>query len=274
MSRHRRNTRSKSLEEDDSTLLETERDLLHGGLLAAFEKLQKQQDERYEDFLRRQDLRFNQRSIVFESMMRRLEELSVRFPLQGAPLLRAQETQDPPPRTPNRERDEPPTHIEELDVDELTYFRSVQDPIHQPRSAPPRQRDTLRGHHLARPPDRREPCLRQGRVFVGKVEEEDEFVEPQPMEIEEVVDCSIKAFTHNDVPDVMQIGTINLESSSHVILEILIDGLSTALICRLPRFEFQEFCVFHATISLWDPGGFCKPYPPSLEDKRNSRGVE
>ena len=64
MSRHEKNTRSKSSEEGVSTLLEAERDLLHGGLLATFEKLQSQQDERYADLLQRQDMRFDQQDAI------------------------------------------------------------------------------------------------------------------------------------------------------------------------------------------------------------------
>ena len=99
----------------------------------------------------------------------------MRVPLQEAPLPRAQEVQDPPPRTPNRRRDEPPPHIEELDYDEPVRFPSDQDRIRQPGRAPPRQREAIRGHYFVPQQERREPFLRQGRVFVGEEEEEDEF---------------------------------------------------------------------------------------------------
>ena len=72
----------------------------------------------------------------------------------------------------------------------------------------------------------------------------------------------------------VQMDYIGLEIPSYIILETPIEGTSTTLVCPPDDIDFQEFHVIQSTFKIWDPGGVHIPHPPSLEDKRNLRGVD
>ena len=272
MSRHKKNDK-------EPTYGKTR--IAYEGRFANLERWQEQTKEMIRvqgENTRRRDEALENINDSLTEIRRMLEVLALCLPPQ-------QETHEPPPRVHSRRRAPPPPNLEEIEKDDLGEEAREEEEEELPRRAFVDFEDDSyfskedmdeSTNSIEQPTLEEEPPVTDSDASV-------EFDESQPLENEDVADCSIKTLTPIEIPYVIQFevevsGDNDLMKPmiqlANIDLEFLIEELSTSLVCHLPRFEFQEFWVFHATFAHWDPGGCCKPYPPSIEVKRNSRGVE
>ena len=272
MSRHKKNDK-------EPTYGKTR--IAYEGRFANLERWQEQTKEMIRvqgENTRRRDEALENINDSLTEIRRMLEVLALCLPPQ-------QETHEPPPRVHSRRRAPPPPNLEEIEEDDLGEEARDKEEEELPRRAFVDFEDDSyfskedmdeSTNSIEQPTLEEEPPVTDSDASV-------EFDESQPLENEDVADCSIKTLTPIEIPYVIQFevevsGDNDLMKPmiqlANIDLEFLIEELSTSLVCHLPRFEFQEFWMFHAPFALWDPGGFYKPSPPSLEDKRNSRGVE